>query len=131
MGGYGKEINWENESHVFFLNANYIPMPKLEMAGTISYTIGKAEMDDMVFYASEDPFDLDGYSFENLTGVENFSDLDYRMLELEMAATYHIRNNLSFTLNYWYADFEDDEPYVYGDLDGDAYSVTGFITYRF
>nr|WP_197460564.1 hypothetical protein [Thermodesulfatator autotrophicus] len=117
--------------HVFFASVNFVPTKKLELAASISYTLGEAEMDSVVFTAADDPFPLDGYSFANLTGVENFSDLDYTMLELELTATYAIRDNLSFTLTGWYSDFDDDEPYVYGDLDGEAISVTGFITYRF
>ncbi len=122
---------WDNEAHVFYMSVNFVPMPKLEFAGTLSYTSGEADMDDLDFSAGDDPFTLPGYSFANLKGTDDFSDLDYQMFELELTATYQILDNLSVGLNYWYSDFQDDEKYVYGDLDGDAYTFTGFLTYHF
>ena len=122
---------WENEAHVFYLSVNLVPMPRLELAGTLSYTSGEAEMDDLDFTPEDDPFALDGYSFANLQGTDDFSDLDYQMFELELTATYQLRDNLAVGLNYWYSDFQDDEEYVYGDLDGDAFTLTGFLTYHF
>ncbi len=122
---------WENEAHIFYASLNLAPMPKLECGATISYTVGEADMDNLDFTAADDPFNLRGYSFANLNGADEFSDLDYQALELEIQATYQILENISVTLNYWYSDFDDDEEYVYGDLDGDAYVFTGFITYRF
>jgi len=71
------------------------------------------------------------YNPSLMNDADRYSDLDYSMLELELSGTYWIRDTLSFSLNYWYSDFEDDEPYVYGDLEGDAYALTGFITWRF
>ena len=71
------------------------------------------------------------YDTVNMNNADEYSDLDYQALELEIQATYQILENLSLTLNYWYSDFDDDEEYVYGDLDGEAYTFTGFITYHF
>ncbi len=130
------ELDWENKVHVFYVSLFANPMPKLDFTGTLSYTVAEAEMDSPNF-----PADIlvttgggrwiAGYRPNLVNNADEYSDLDYQALELELQATYQILDNVSFTLNYWYSDFDDDEEYVYGDLDGDAYVLTGFITYRF
>ena len=101
----------------------------------MSYTIAEAEMDSPNF--SPVTVTLNGGALEAaynsiyMENADDYSDLDYQAFELELEATYQLLNNLSVTLNYWYSDFQDDEKYVYGDLDGDAYIFTGFLTYHF
>ncbi len=125
------DIDWENEVHVLYASFSSQPLPKLEVEGSLSYTFAQAEMDDLTFSPEDDPFALPGYSFANLNGTDEFSDLNYKMFELEMNFLYRFRPDLSFGLQVWYGSFEDDDAYVYGDLDGDAYTFTGFVTYRF
>jgi predicted porin len=101
----------------------------------MSYTIAEADMDSPHF--SPVTVTLNGGTLEAaynsiyMENADDYSDLDYQAFELELEATYQLLNNLSVTLNYWYSDFDDDEKYVYGDLDGDAYIFTGFLTYHF
>ena len=129
VGSACDELDWENLAHTFYLSVFASPMEKLEFTGTVSYTLAEAEMDSPGF--PDEWFLATAYNPSLMNEADEYSDLDYSMLELEVTGTYRIRDNLSFTLNYWYSDFDDDEPYVYGDLDGDAYSLTGFITWRF
>ncbi|OAQ20821.1 hypothetical protein TDIS_1110 [Thermosulfurimonas dismutans] len=129
------ELDWENVAHVFYLNVFFVPMEKLDLSATLSYTLAEAEMESPSMPSvtvTNGGGTFDGaYNPILMNNADEYSDLDYSMLELEVTGTYQIRDNLSFTLNYWYSDFDDDEPYVYGDLDGDAYTLTGFITWSF
>ncbi len=129
------ELDWENVAHTFYLSLFASPMEKVEFTGTVSYTLAEAEMDSPGF-RDYWPISVKGgitsaYNPSLMNNADEYSDLDYSMLEIELTGTYKITDNLSFTLNYWYSDFDDDEPYVYGDLDGDAYSLTGFLTWSF
>lgn len=129
------ELDWENEVHVFYLSLSATPMPKLDFSGTLSYTVAEADMDSphmpSVTITNASGTYTGGYNPVLMNNADEYSDLDYQALELEIQATYQILENVSVTLNYWYSDFDDDEEYVYGDLDGDAYVLTGFVTYRF
>ncbi len=129
------ELDWESKVHVFYVNLSASPLPRLDFSGTLSYTVAEGEMDSPSFPAIRVTTGggrwTAAYYPELMHNADEYSDLDYQALELELEATYQILDNLSFTLNYWYSDFDDDEEYVYGDLDGEAYVFTGFITYRF
>jgi len=134
VGSTCDELDWENWAHTFYLSLFVKPIEKLELSGTVSYTLAEAEMDSPDF-SPQPPFIIDGkglaYDPSLMNDADDYSDLDYSMLEVELTGSYQITKNLSFSVNYWYSDFEDDEPYVYGDLDGEAYSLTGFITWTF
>ncbi len=134
VGSACDELDWENVAHTFYASLMAQVLEKLEISATISYTLAEAELDSPGF-SPQPPFVIDGtglaYDPSLMNEADEYSDLDYSMLELELTGTYKITDNLSFTLNYWYSDFDDDEPYVYGDLEGDAYSLTGFLTWSF
>ncbi len=129
------ELDWENLAHVFYLNLFWVPQDKVEVSATVSYTLAQAEMDSpnmpAVSVTTGGGTFTAGYDPTLMGNADEYSDLDYSILEAEISGTYRFSERVSFTLNYWYADFSDDEPYVYGDLDGEAYSLTGLISWNF
>ena len=135
MGGESDNYEYETEAHTFYVGANVNPMPKLDLSGVFSYTKGTANIRDLDF--SGDPFTLtvegrtDDYSFTYINGSEEYSDLEYIMWELELMGNYSITDQLGLTVNWLYSDYNDQEDYVYGDLDGKVWSLSTFVTYRF
>lgn len=135
MGGQSDNYEYESEAHTFYVGANTKPIPKLDLSGVFSFTKGTANMYDLGF--SSDPFTLlvegrtDDYSFTNLNGTEEYSDLEYIMWELELTGNYSITDQLGLTVNWLYSEYQDQEEYVYGELDGKLWMLSSFVTYRF
>ena len=135
MGGQNDKYEYETEAHTFYVCANANPIPKLDLSGVFSFTKGTANIHDLGF--SGDPFTLtvngrtDDYSFIYINGSEEYSDLEYIMWELELMGNYSITDQLGLTVNWLYSDYNDQEDYVYGELDGKAWSLSTFVTYRF
>ena len=135
MGGQCTDTEYKTEAHTFYTSASANVMPRLDLSAMFSYTMGTGDMEGLSF--ASDPFIVgvagrtDDYSFTYVNGSDAYSDLDYTMLELELSAGYSITDSLGLTVSYWYSKFQDDGEYVYGDLDGNAYTLMGYVTYRF
>ncbi|OPL11922.1 MAG: hypothetical protein AVO38_15285 [delta proteobacterium ML8_D] len=135
MGGQSDNYEYETEAHTFYVGANAKPIPKLDLSGVFSFTKGTANIHDLGF--SSDPFTLtvegrtDDYSFAYINGTEEYSDLEYIMWELELTGNYSITDQLGLTVNWLYSEYQDQEEYVYGELDGKLWMLSSFVTYRF
>jgi hypothetical protein len=135
LGGQDDNYEYETEAHTFYVGANANPIPKLDLSGVFSFTKGTANIHDLDF--NGDPFTLtvngrtDDYSFTYINGSEEYSDLEYIMWELELTGNYSITDQLGLAVNWLYSEYQDQEEYVYGELDGKAWSLSSFVTYRF
>jgi hypothetical protein len=136
LGGQDDNYEYETEAHTFYVGANANLIPKRwDVSGVFSFTKGTANIHDLDF--DGDPFTLtvegrtDDYSFTYINGSEKYSDLEYIMWELELTTNISITDQLGLTVSWLYSDYNDQEEYVYGELDGKTYSVSGFVTYRF
>ncbi len=73
----------------------------------------------------------DGGKTLDFAGFDDYSDLDYSVLDLTLNLTFNINEKWSIYGVFNLTDFQDDEPYVYGDLDGEYYSANIGIQYKF
>ena len=71
------------------------------------------------------------YDVTAMTGVETYSDLEYAQLDVNVGGTYAFTTALSLNANAGYALFDDNEPYVDGDEDGDSYYGNLGVAYKF
>lgn len=71
------------------------------------------------------------YDLSSIEGVETYSDLEYTQLDLTVGGTYQVTHNFYVAAQATYSTFEDNEPYVYGDQDGDLLAGSVGIGYRF
>ena len=71
------------------------------------------------------------YSLSALEGVETYSDLEYKQLDLTLGGTFQFTPNFYIAAQGTYSKFEDNEAYVYGDQDGDLLAVSAGLGYRF
>ncbi len=78
-----------------------------------------------------DPVLLALYDVTTMTGVETYSDLEYQQVSVNIGGSYSFSPALYLTAQAGYDLFVDDQPYVYGDQDGEMYSVSLGIGYRF
>jgi len=74
---------------------------------------------------------LNLYDVTAMTGVETYSDLEYRQIDLSVGGTSHVNPALYLTASAGYKDFQDDQAYVYGDQDGSMYTGYLGVGYRF
>lgn len=71
------------------------------------------------------------YDMAAVSEIVNYSDLRYKTTQLNIGGVYNYAANMYFTADAAAEFFVDDEPYVYGDQDGEAYSVMLGMGYRF
>jgi len=129
-------MDYETEAHTLYLNANAQLTGKLSLSGGFYYTTATAEIDELYFATNENTIvapggRTDDYDVRYINGSEAYSKIDYDSWEVELRAGYDVTESLGLNLVYWYADVDDDAEYVYGDLSGSTYSVTGYVSYRF
>ena len=119
---------------------DYNPIPKLTLNAGGSYSLAKSKMHDVNFASDEhtDGYRLDNgglwkgtYDVANANGMEAFSELDYKVIDVNIGATYNISEKVGLSVNYNYSDVDSGEEYVYGDESGANQAVMGFVTYRF
>jgi hypothetical protein len=137
LGGQSSDnYEYETETHTFYVGANASLIPeRWDISAVYSFTKGTANIQDLGF--GNDPFApaIEGrtgeYSFTYINGSNKYSDLEYIMLEVELTTNISITDQLGLTFTGRYSDFNDQEEYVYDELDGSLFSLSGFVTYRF
>ncbi len=129
VGGQNADIKYKNRAHTAYLGFDVRPIHRLGFSATASYSHGKAGMNR--FSVPNDPFNLPNYSFKNLKNMQKYSDLDYNQWEAELSGTYDITKQLAINVVGRTSIYTDNQEYVYGNLNGEVYSVSTFLTYRF
>lgn len=136
MGGQSDSYEYETEAHTVYVGANANLIPKRwDVSALYSFTKGTANIHDLGF--TSDPFVLsvdgrtDDYSFTYINGSNEYSNLEYIMWEFELTTNVSITDQLGLTVVGRYSDYNDQEEYVYGELDGSLFTLSGFVTYRF
>jgi len=71
------------------------------------------------------------YDVTAMDGVETYSDLDYEQYNVVIGGSYSITPALYMTVEGEYAEFVDNEEYVYGDQSGEYYRGNLGVGYRF
>jgi len=133
-------MDYDSDVHTFMVAANYDPLPRLSFNVGASYSIAESEIQNVDF-ASDPHTDGDRlddasrwvgtYDPANNNDMEYFSQLDYRVWDINVGASYVINDFVGVTVNYLYTDVEDEDQYVYGDEDGQYQSLMAYLTFRF
>lgn len=63
--------------------------------------------------------------------LPGYSNLEYQQIDVSLAANYNFSDALYGVAKVAYQQFTDNEPYVYGDQDGDMYSGNIGVGYKF
>ena len=129
----------ELETHVVFVSANFQATDRLNINADFTFTDATAEMDTPIFgpppagisYSVNQSVPAFLNYYPDFTGFDDLSDLDYQIIDTSIGIDFEIYKNITLSANFRYIDFEDDEPYVYGDQDGELFILNTGITYRF
>ena len=138
-------MEYRTEAHTFTAVATYNPLAALGINANFSYTTGRGNIMDLKFdsmYPTGDAkLDLDTsavnpnqpylYDVAYLNGMADYSNLDFTQMDFTLGLSYAVTRDIGLGLNYYYTDFEDDEPYVYGEQDVTVHSLMGFVTLNF
>jgi predicted porin len=147
FGSRASDLEYETEVHTFIASASFMPMSRLSLTGNLAYSVGTGEIDDGPSFSAADGWPADAkldfdvsalnpnqqylYDLTYVNGIDDYSDLDFTQLDVSLGAGYRLTDSIGLSLNYYYTDVQDDEPYVYDDQSGDVQSVMGYVTYRF
>lgn len=74
---------------------------------------------------------LNLYNVTDMVGVENYSDLEYEQFDISVGGSYQFNPAVYMTATVGYKIFEDNQPYVYGDQDGEMYTGYLGLGYKF
>ncbi len=88
---------------------------KFQLSFNANYTESEAGFDTMYMEGNTDALVGGDYDY---TMVNGFSDLEYAFYELGVKTDYQFTDILAGYTEFAYANMKDDEPFVYGDLDG-------------
>jgi hypothetical protein len=100
---------------VVFLSGDFYPNDKWTFGAGGTFSISEAAFDPIELELPEEVVAVGDYDY---SGIDEYSDLDYRQIELWAKGSREISRNASLYVGGGYFDFTDDQPYVYGDLSG-------------
>ncbi len=138
-------MDYRTEAHTLMASANLTPIPRLAVNMNASYTTGRGNITDLSFdsmYPTGDAkLDLDTsalnpnqpylYDVAYINGMDDYSNLDFKELNVSLGVSYRVAESVGVGVNYYYTDFQDDEAYVYGDQDVEVQSLMGYVTFSF
>jgi len=139
------KVEYSEKAHVFMGSLDFAPANNIRLSLNANYTIGKASMDTPHFSApagflsgdqsSSSSFYIVYISSDGKTldyeGFDDYSDLDYTVLDLTLNVNIDLNKSWGIYGVLSYQDYEDDEPYAYGDLDGAYYFANIGFQYKF
>ncbi len=102
--------------------------------GSALYSMSEADWNDPSLNfpdAVTDPVVLNNYPIDEMGEVSRYSELEFSLAEISLGGSYAFSPALYATLELSYRSFKDDDPYVYGDQDGDAYQGYAAVGYKF
>ena len=126
--------DYESKVHNIYFTANYMPMEKLRVFGSLIYNMAEASLDEVVMAIppasqTEDSEGDEGLENANydFSLMHDYSNLDYTMLNFNVGFEYRLTSRMTFTTDGTYIDLTDDEGYVYGDETGSFFMIrSGF-----
>ncbi|GEM_PF-5020494 len=65
------------------------------------------------------------------TGFSDYSNLDYNIFDVTFNLSYSINDSWTLFGVLNYTDYQDDEAYAYGDLDGKYYAANLGVQFKF
>ena len=120
--------DYETTTHSAFVNVHFAPTSQLSIAGTFSYVMTEAALNQVVMphvtgLAHTQLEDMD-FTFDQM---HEYSNLEFTYLLANIGLEYALKPNVTLTLGADYADLTDDQPYVYGDQSGSMFMVRGGV----
>ena len=151
VGSACDKVEYTADTNVFLANLDFKLSKQLSLSLSANYTLAEAEMDTPHFVVPSLDFvdrdqdihgfgppkfyityiSSDGGKTLDYSGFDDYSDLDYSVLDLTFNVNFDINEHWGIYGVFNLTDFNDDEEYVYGDLDGTYYSANIGIQYKF
>ncbi len=137
----------DTDVNTFMASLNWKVNSKFSVNFGVAYSMADMEMDDVSF--PSELFDTDAttlpapttgdpagtwagaYNPANMNKMDNYSDLEYDIIDVNLGASYAISDKIGVTVSYIYEDVDNDESYVYGDEEGTYQSLMTYLTVKF
>ena len=124
--------DYESKVHNAYFSANFVPIEKLRVFGTVAYNLAEASLDEIVMPHVEDllmgELEDQDFTFEE---THTYSDLDFELLNLQLGMEYKVTPEVTFTAGGTYGDLTDNEAYVFGDETGSMFIIRSGIRVDF
>jgi hypothetical protein len=113
-----------SEVHNVYVNASYLPIPKLRAFTTVVFNKATGAMDpvDMPDVSSRLDGELEHMDY-NFDEMHTYSDLDYNLYRVSLGFEYRLSPIWMVTVDGDYAKLEDNAGYIYGVESGSYFIV--------
>jgi hypothetical protein len=119
-------VDYETEITSLHWGAEFGPTAGWMLAFEGAFTSTEGSFGTVELELPEESLDHADYDF---TMMSEYSELKYETLEFHGRGSREIARNTSFTFGAGVVDFDDDLPWVYGDLSGSVvYTRAGIAT---
>lgn len=124
--------DYTTTSHSVFLNGTFAASATMTLHGAVGFTKATAELNEVVMPDVSSEI-ASGLSHQDFTfeQMHTYSDLDYTILQLSIGGEIKLASNVTWTASFDYADFADDQPWVYGDESGSMFIVRSGVRFDF
>lgn len=115
------------------MTADYQATDKLNLNGGLLYSDAQSQWKNLNLTAPsviDDPSVFALYTFD-IGHMTRYSDLRFKQAELSLGGKYQFTPALYMTASAGVQGFIDEDPYVYGDMDGTAYRGSMGVGYKF
>ena len=111
--GYARDLlNYDSTSDTVMAGLRVHPNESWDLGLNVTWTTSDAGLDPFALpapdYVATHPSTVFDFSKTN-----TYSDLDVTRIDAELDATYHFNKTFRVNLGIRYADYSDDEPYLY------------------
>jgi len=134
-------MTYNSNVDTFMISVDYEPTSKLSFNLNGSYSLASSAMHDVSFNSDvhKDGQRLEAWgkswkgTYDPATNnnMEDFSKLDYTILDIDAGVTYALNKSVALGISYHYSDTNTDEEYVYGDESGEYQAAMAFVTFKF
>ena len=147
VGSLCDKVDYDIHNVVAYLSADYMVNENLRLYGDLTYTYSKAEGDDPHFGNPFGVIDIDGHASpshnpnydpwfvisytDDMGDMSDWYDLEMERVDASVGFDWTVWKNLSVTTNFTYRWYDDEEEYLYEDLDGEAYILNAGLSWKF
>ncbi len=128
MTEYNTDVN------TLSLSADYQATDKLEMNASLNYSDAQADWKGLSIETPgvvNDPVMTNLYDVSAVNIITTYSDLHYVQTDVTLGGTYQFTPAFFVAAQAGWQKFEDKDPYVYGDQDGEAWRGNFGVGYKF
>ena len=128
------QTDYNTDVHTLSLTADFDVSDELDLYANLGFSDATAEWTDLNLTTPGYVTDIviqNLYTFEGMNEMTSYSALHYQQIDVNLGGTYQFTPEFYVAANAGWQKFEDKDPYVYGDQDGEMFQGNLGLGYKF